>query len=59
MFTDPPLGLALVRRLMAARPELGSDVLTRLPLEDLRALEQGMRAVQRYTAQEPPSGQMQ
>lgn len=41
-----PLGLALVRRLMAAQPELSSEFLARIPLEDLRALEQGMRAVQ-------------
>lgn len=46
-----PLGLALVRRLMSARPELSGDILARLPLEDLRALEQGMRAVHRYSVQ--------
>ncbi|WP_181032518.1 MULTISPECIES: hypothetical protein [unclassified Arthrobacter] len=42
-----PLGLALVRRLISARPELSADILDRLPLEDLRALEQGMHAVHR------------
>lgn len=52
-----PLGLVLVRRLMAARPELNPDILARLPLEDLRALEQGLRAVQRCSAAEPPRDQ--
>lgn len=40
-----PLGRAVVRQLMASRPELGEDVLGRLNVNDLRALEQGMRAV--------------
>lgn len=49
-----PLGRSLVRRLMASRPELSTDILTRLPLADLRALEQGMRAVH-AEAMRPPS----
>ncbi len=48
-----PLGQALVRRLMSARPELSADILDRLPLEDLRALEQGMRAVHRCSIPGP------
>lgn len=52
-----PLGLVLVRRLMAARPELNPDILARLELEDLRALEQGLRAVQRSSAAEAPQAQ--
>lgn len=40
-----PLGRAVVRELMAARPELGEDVLAELELDDLRALERGVRAV--------------
>lgn len=39
------LGRSVVRRLVAARPELNADILSRLALEDLRALEQGMRAI--------------
>ena len=42
-----PLGRAVVRELMAARPELSADILARLSLDDLRALEQGMRAISR------------
>ncbi|MDA0563830.1 MarR family transcriptional regulator [Streptomonospora sp. S1-112] len=41
-----PLGASVVRRLMVARPFRG-DILMRLPLADLRALEQGFRAVSR------------
>lgn len=39
------LGRAVVLRIMASRPELGSEVLHELALEDLRALEQGLRAI--------------
>lgn len=39
------LGRSVVRRLVSGRPELNFDILARLALEDLRALEQGMRAV--------------
>ncbi|CAH0243142.1 MarR family transcriptional regulator [Plantibacter sp. VKM Ac-2885] len=39
------LGRAVVLRMMASRPELGSEVLRDLATEDLRALEQGLRAV--------------
>lgn len=39
-----PLGTSVVRRLMVARP-FRRDILMSLPLEDLRALEQGFRAV--------------
>ena len=48
-----PLGKALVRRLMAGRPELSADVVSRLPLDDLKALEQGMRALHAAAAQPP------
>lgn len=41
-----PLGASTVRSLVVASPFHG-DVLTNLPLEDLRALEQGFRAVSR------------
>jgi DNA-binding MarR family transcriptional regulator len=41
------LGRAVVAQTLAARPELGGDVLARLSLEELRALEIGMRAVSR------------
>ena len=40
-----PLGRTLVRRLVSGRPELNVDILSRLQLADLQALEQGMRAV--------------
>ena len=39
------LGRSVVRRLVSGRPELNFDILAKLALEDLRALEQGMRAV--------------
>ncbi len=39
-----PLGVSVVRRLAVARP-FRSDILMRLRIEDLRALEQGFRAV--------------
>ena len=42
-----PLGRAVVRELMAARPELGAEVLGRLELDELRALEHGLRALDR------------
>ncbi|KZX20569.1 MarR family winged helix-turn-helix transcriptional regulator [Rathayibacter tanaceti] len=41
------LGRSVVRELMAARPELGEDVLARLSLEELKALETGLRAISR------------
>ncbi|UWX97520.1 MarR family transcriptional regulator [Arthrobacter zhaoxinii] len=40
-----PLGRTVVRRLVAGRPELNFEILSRLSMDDLRALEQGMRAV--------------
>lgn len=39
------LGRSAMRRLVAARPEFADDVLVRIPLDDLRALAQGMSAV--------------
>lgn len=39
------LGAAVVRRLVAARPEFRTEILASVHLNDLRALEQGMRAV--------------
>ena len=41
------LGRSVVRELMAARPELGGDVLAGLTVSELRALETGLRAVSR------------
>jgi len=41
------LGRSVVRELMAARPELGGDVLAGLTVDELRALETGLRAVSR------------
>lgn len=41
------LGRSVVRELMAARPELGIDVLHGLSDEELAALEMGMRALSR------------
>jgi DNA-binding MarR family transcriptional regulator len=41
-----PLGASVVRRLLVARPFRG-DILMGLSLDDLRALEQGFRAVSR------------
>lgn len=41
------LGRSVVRELMAARPELGGDVLAGLTVDELRALEFGLRAVSR------------
>ncbi|MDR6436614.1 DNA-binding MarR family transcriptional regulator [Paenarthrobacter nicotinovorans] len=41
------LGRSVVRELMAARPELGGEVLAGLTLEELKALETGLRAVGR------------
>lgn len=38
---------AAVREILGARPELGRDVLDALSLEELRALETGMRAINR------------
>lgn len=48
-----PLGRALVRRLVADRPELNAELLRRLPLADLRALNQGLRAVHAEVARKP------
>lgn len=43
-------GIEVVRRLVVARPEFHDRVLTGLSIEDLSALEQGIRAVSdRYT----------
>lgn len=39
------LGRQIVQRLAGARPEFAQDILARLSLADLRALEQGLRAV--------------
>ncbi|MBF4632570.1 MarR family transcriptional regulator [Clavibacter michiganensis subsp. phaseoli] len=47
------LGRAVVRELMAARPELGEDVLSRLSLEELKALETGLRAISRELRRTP------
>lgn len=41
------LGRAVVGEILGARPELGNDVIDGLTLEELRALEIGMRAVNR------------
>ncbi|MWV60311.1 MarR family winged helix-turn-helix transcriptional regulator [Rathayibacter sp. VKM Ac-2754] len=41
------LGRAVVRELMAARPELGEDVLSRLSEDELEALATGLRAISR------------
>ncbi len=41
------LGRAVVGETLAARPELGADVLAGLSLDELRALEVGLRAVNR------------
>ncbi|XAS69972.1 MarR family transcriptional regulator [Micrococcaceae bacterium Sec5.1] len=41
------LGRSVVRELMAARPELGGEVLAGLSVEELRALETGLQAVSR------------
>ncbi|WP_157974692.1 MarR family winged helix-turn-helix transcriptional regulator [Glycomyces dulcitolivorans] len=41
------LGRAVVGQILGARPELGSDVIDGLTLDELRALETGMRAVNR------------
>jgi len=38
------LGRSAMRRLVATRPEFGNDILMHLPLDDLRALAQGMTA---------------
>jgi DNA-binding MarR family transcriptional regulator len=38
-------GRAAMRRLVAARPEFGDDILLNIPLEDLRGLARGMAAV--------------
>lgn len=40
-----PRGRQVLQRLAGMRPEFALDVLTRLSLPDLRALEQGVRAV--------------
>lgn len=44
-----PLGTSVVRRLLVTRP-FRSDILVRLRVEDLRALEQGFRAVSEQIA---------
>ncbi len=41
------LGRAVVRELMAARPELGGDVLSRLSDDELRSLEIALKAISR------------
>lgn len=41
------LGRAVVAQVLGARPELGNDVIDGLSIEELRALEIGMRAVNR------------
>lgn len=41
------LGRAIVGEILAARPELGADVIDGLSIEELRALEIGMRAIDR------------
>jgi DNA-binding MarR family transcriptional regulator len=47
LLVPTPLGRAVVGKTLAARPELGGDVLAGLSLEELLALEVGMRAVNR------------
>lgn len=47
LLVPTPLGRAVVGQTLAARPELGEDVLAGLSLDELRALEIGMRAVNR------------
>ena len=41
------LGRAVVRELMATRPELGENILARLTADELRALETGLGAISR------------
>nr|WP_269329129.1 MarR family transcriptional regulator [Kineosporia babensis] len=41
-----PQGREVVRKLVGARPEFSEDILANLSLEDLRALTQGLRAVE-------------
>ena len=41
------LGRTVVAELLGARPELGNDILEGLSVEELRALETGMRAIHR------------
>jgi DNA-binding MarR family transcriptional regulator len=48
-----PLGRALVRRLVSDVPELSSELLKRLPLDDLQALERGLLAVYAEVARKP------
>lgn len=48
------LGRAVVRELMAARPELGGDVLARLTDDELRSLEVALRAISRASRESAP-----
>lgn len=54
-------GRSAMRRLVAVRAEFADDVLLRIPLDDLRALAQGMAAVavelERLHDREAPRGQ--
>lgn len=50
-----PLGASVVRRLMVARP-FRSDILMNLSMRDLRALEQGFRAVSRQISRMEEQG---
>lgn len=45
--TATELGSAAVRRLVGARPEMSDDVLGRLSVDELQALEKGLRAIRR------------
>ncbi len=49
------LGRAVVRELMAARPELGGDVLSRLDDDELRSLEVALQAISREIRREQPA----
>ncbi len=52
--TATPTGRETVQRLLAGRPELSRTPLSRLSLDDLRALTQGIRALV-HAMQQPPS----
>ncbi|MCQ6271455.1 MarR family transcriptional regulator [Pseudarthrobacter sp. R1] len=47
MMEATPLGRAVVRELMATRPELGANILARLSVSELQALETGLGAISR------------
>lgn len=47
MMEATSLGRAVVRELMATRPELGDNILARLSIGELQALETGLSAISR------------